>query len=59
MIEKCMSFFKGDLRKIYESPHEIDSSCNLEMFKMFATMMRDKFTDDDFLIGKIFLIVIA
>ena len=54
MIEKCMSFFKGDLRKIYESPHEIDSSCNLEMFKMFATMMRDKFIDDDFLIGKIF-----
>ena len=29
-------------------------SYNLETFKMFATMMRDKFIDDDFLIGKIF-----
>ena len=45
-----LSLFKGNLKQIYENPHQVESTCNLKTFKfkMFAMMIKNKFTDDDF-----------
>ena len=50
-----LSLFKGDLRKLKDDPFECESNCQLKAVSSFALMIRDRFVDDNFLTGNIFL----
>ena len=47
-----LSLFKGDLKKIRDEPFEVDSKCNFRLIAMFASMIKERFVDDDFLTSK-------
>ena len=51
-----LSLFKGNLRKLKDDPFECGSNCQLKAVSSFASMIRDRFVDDDFLTGNIFYI---
>ena len=44
-----LSLFKDDLEKMYKEPNQVKSNCDT---KSVATMIKDKFTDDKFLMGE-------
>ena len=50
-----LSLFKGDLWKLKDYPFECGSNCQLKAVSSFALMIGDRFVDDDFLTGNIFL----
>ena len=47
-----LCLFKGDLISIREQLSLVDLKCNMKAVRMFASMIQDRFTDDDFLTGK-------
>ena len=50
-----LSLFKGDLQNLKDDPFECGSNCQLKAVSSFTLMIRDRFVDDDFLRGNIFL----
>ena len=44
-----LALFKGDLKEIYEEPHKMKVYCDIKSVAMFSTIMKEKFTDDQFL----------
>ena len=47
-----LALFKGDLKNIYEEPNKVKAYCDIKSVAMFLTMIKEKFTDDQFLTGE-------
>ena len=51
-----LSIFKGDLQNIKNDPLDCVARCDIANISTFAKMMREKFTDDEFLTGEFLLV---
>ena len=55
-LQILLSIFKVDLMKIKNRPVDCIASCDIKNIDTFAKMMREKFTDDAFLISEFLLV---
>ena len=51
-LEMFVGLFKEDIQKIKDRPAECLSVCDTKIVTLFASMLRERFNDDDFLTGE-------